>query len=58
MANLTINRLQGYSQVEQSAPVKLGFLLSIVQAFYAPASRSEKKTSFIDAWCLSNNGQG
>lgn len=58
MANVSINRLQAYAQPKQSAPVKLGFLLSIVKAFYSPASRSEKKTSFIDAWCLSNNGQG
>ena len=58
MTNLTLNNPQEYAQLEEKGGATTTPFQNIAQALFPTNTNAEKMGSFLDAWLMSNNGQG
>jgi len=58
MTNLSLNNPQEYAQLEDEGRTAATPFQNIAQALFPTNTNAEKMGSFLDAWLMSNNGQG
>jgi len=58
MTDLTFNNVRDYSQLNDEGQPRTNAFQGAAKAIFPAKTDAERQTSFLDAWLLSNNGQG